>query len=419
MALSTTKKVARKNKTYKFNFLEHVLKSEGVIVKNNKLKVGAAFEKCTNMAIDYSMMPLKFYQVEGRTFCYRTDGKIAEFNNQSYVWFSKQYFSMEANVIPVMYNGKRELLVFENNRAEIVGGSSITLPNEIYSIHAITNNVLFTAKDDVVYFTSPFDSLGLEDNFKLRNFVRMQREMGKVVGLHAFGDTIYCVCQYGIALLKISGEPMQYQLSKVDLPPIKVKEKSVNGCGNNVFFISGKNFHSFDGKTLSTIDFLFENVEITPSDNAGECDGYYILPFSRDKDGYLSCVCINTISGEYSFTTWVLGLSYKGGYALNGGNEISKLSVVKPLNNYSVSYKSDNMTFETNKEKVITEIQCNSLGKAILYFNGDFGKQAVHVKGPTVYKCNLRSREFWININSSTSVLPIENLKITYQVTGE
>jgi hypothetical protein len=412
--MTATTKTASSKHVYKIDFEKLNDKSNNLICEPSSLTLSKAFAKTGKFSADFSDMVMNVYNIEGKTFFLMSTGSIAQFkNNQTYT-LSKASFSGTPELIGVPYKGERQVLVVSNKTIEILGLEKKTLLEDYGKYLTICNNVLFCAKANSLYFTAPMKEDGGIENVELKNFITLPPQSGDIKGLYAFDKKLYIVCQKHIYHLIVTGNPLEYGLVQESLLELNVLANTVLGDGNTFYFISNKFLCEFNGSTLKKHNFL--EVEINSFEFCGLADGCYLIQYYAQDQYSLRGFDFSKNLPFYTRTAHCFS-RYQG---LGIDDTYNFALFQKQINaGHFTNYHSKKFNMGSGKKKRITDIEGFSGGSIKLYIKGDFGLESVYIEGATAQKLNVISKDFSVYFSCVTGMLPLNDLKVKYQILGE
>ena len=411
-------KKTRSLKTYQVDFIKDELSSIGL--KKNKTSVSNGVSMEVNCICDifYQDQPIKIYLVDGCRFVYFISGKVRRVGFDGVIWESQNDYSSVPYISQIMYKGQKKILIASEKKGEIYGVGKITLTTEIYPISTFCNNVFFTAKNNVVYFTNPLDSLVSDTNLNTENYFQVEDGLGKICTLHSFGDTLYVVCANGIATLKVSGNQNDYILKRLRTDYISVVTNSACGGNGNVCFITeGNVFCSFDGSNIKRIQLIDPDEGMALQSNSVVWKGYYIVTIGVGFDFDLKTYCINVITGEICTLEPLLAISEQGGLGLHYGTfEIMQFSRPAKDTNVDCNYYSKDLDMGTSSRKRFLGVEGYSEGQTTLTLHGEFGTKKIYLNKWTVASLNDVSDKISFSFSVHNTLLPVKNIKFKYEI---
>ena len=406
-------KTTKNAKRWQVDFVKSHKDSCGVKIEPNVLKCGLFFEAISKFEQFYDDMPIKFYSVNGGMYAYFSSGKVRKLGWGYYSWESVNTYTDTPLIKEILYQGSQKILIAYNKTAEIVGEGKITLPSALTVNCVICNNVMFTAKDNQVFFSEPFDPLGINFNLETANAIILENSLGKVLGLHPHDKKILVVCKYGVASINVDGTKDDYVVKRLDDLALEVVEGSVVGMGTSICFVSKNTLYTFDGNNLKSIDLPDKNMSIQGISST--YGNFYLYPVAFIPEYRMLTIAVDVTNGKIQYLDWVIGLSENGGLACNTTADLLMLRDVYPENPVTCSYTSIELDMDTPKRKRILGVQAKANGQITLNLHGEFGTKKIYVEGLTDYKCNLVTNKLSFDFSAQNKLLPFESLRFIYQ----
>ncbi len=409
---------------------------------------GCSLKRPSVRFINHSTLPdgvcaVRTFCVEGKPYAQGSDNRIYVYEKSTWTPICNTLFTAPVNVISIIYEGEKRLLIFSAEKAVIKGLGEIEVALPEHELYAYTAGMLFMAKGNVLRFSKPFNFTDFTVDLELGGYLETEADLGEIVGIKGENNGVTIVCKNGIARLTTVGERTEYTFKKYDIPFIDVVPKSFASTPDAVCFISENSFCTFKKGALTSDTLPFDMTDAQITDNAVSARGFYLLPMRLkgvDTD-YVYCregslrKSASTVSATKSWsyngssgkTTCKQGFLFDGRVALSndGGfaadkmtNSVYKLSLadegeeITPSTTY---YKSRAIDFSLHDAKFITDIKVDCVGGFTLKVSGDFGTATFGIEGGRSHiKCNLQSTCYTFEVvgNEATE---IKALSVTYR----
>ena len=400
-------------KRKQIDFLKEHANSKGVIVESNALEQGLHFETVANFEQFIEDMPVQFYYIDGDKYAYFASGKVRKLGWGSYLWESVNTYDNAPIIKKMLLDGKIKTLVAYDKQAEIVGEGKITMTSSL-TVDCITcNNVMFSAKDNQIFFSEPFDPLGIGFDLKTSNVIILEQSLGNVLGLHPQDKKVIAVCEKGLVVISVGGVKEDYVVKRIDDVALDVVSGSVVGFGTSVCFVSNNKVYIFDSNNLKSFDLPKKNM--SNQGNSAIYEKYYLYPIVFIPDYRMLTLAVDLTNGKIQYIDWVIGLSRNGGMASKNNGDLLLLKSVQTEVPALCQYSSCDIDMNSSSRKRILGVQAKSKGKITINLHGEFGTKKVYVDGLTDYKCNLVSDKITFDFSAEDNALPLENLRFIYQ----
>lgn len=407
-----------RTKTYSVDFAKEHGESTNVYSKSKSLYPSAYFEPSSDIFTDPSFIPVNMIYVKNATYVHLASNKVYCINGKNANKQSINGYSYYPAIIPIQHNGKNTVLILAGDKGEIFAEQTLTLNFSNYKNAVLHQEILFTANDNVVYFSNKWKRENLEEDIKLVNFITIDKGYGEIIKLVSGVEKLYIVTKNAVLKLSIKPDLIDYTLEPVITDGIMVDENSVCSQGDNLYFVSKGKFCCYNGKTLKQQDFIEEGTEYYAPSQAGLDKGHYMFVYAKYPEYVNLCRCIEILTGYNSFLE-VQIVSQEGGkgYYQEYGF-FGDFNIATQFMDYSCSYKTKAMDLGSAKTKRLVGVEGSfSYGSIIL--SGDFGSQTFYFKGQNSFECNLCSKAFTITLETFNYKLPLSNLKLKYQIKGE
>lgn len=422
LTLPTNKSV---RKVYEIDLLEEQSLSTGVVASKKGVYLSPDFIPVNHGFLNLSEnRPIRFYQVDKTLFAYTLTGRVHRITLSQAETISAHTYAKAPNIQKILHKGNQRFLIWGEDQngyptAEIVEEGSISLPQKIFPISAVVDNV-FWSTDGKSLFFSPLDGINSFDKASIDNQLFIDDENGKILNLSSIESHLYIVCEHAILKVTLSAYPLDYKVERIDSEVLNVVANTVVSSGNNLFFISNGKFYFYNGKTFKIHDFLQEGESLNELDNAGESKGHYFVPAIRDEKKVT--LAIEVSSGTRYTLKGYDALSNRGGLAFDSVAQTVVLFTLDygkiAQSGYAYLLKTKSLDFGMQNKKRLLQISLSAKGRTAIEVEGDFGKRSFLAEGKMI-GCNLVSRTFSLSLKGEVGCLPVEKIKITYSIQGE
>lgn len=407
-------KVPVKLKSYTVDFLKNGDYCINAMPDKESIKPAFAYTD-TGYRFSDANYPVKFYCVDGKIFYRSSAGKIFKRGADAFEQFCSVRFTTEPNIVPVIYQGRKQYLIFSSNKAVVCDLTETVVSVPYSKVYEVYNGMLFVAIDNVVRFSAPFDFTDFTMDLNLGGYMEVDGKLGNVKGLVNCEDYLLMVCEHGLAKFVCEGERVSYDYKVLTTPYLDVRDGSVKKAGDGVYFISENRLYEYKNGKLTVVDDICKNRAITFTDRAVECNGNYIIPVTiADRYGVFVYVYRNK-DGKSFFADGVAALSDSGGLFLD--RVTGKLSKFDSDNSSlkNAEYRSLPLDMGSDEEKRVTKIEVKTKGTCAAVLYGDFGEYACNFNdGYNFIRTNLVSKNFTIKISTHLSSMLIEHMKLIY-----
>ena len=411
--LNSVKSSAKNTIVYDFDFLKHEKSSTGMSVEKRQLKVSPYFRDNVYYNVSESAYPRQFYLIGERVFAFTNYSKIGEYKDNLVKEISLRYYSKQPELLAVNDGGVSKILVVNEQEGEILGERIIDFDYSLGSFLTYINKRIFYSKDNLIYFTEEFDYVSQIESSEPVNYIKLDQDLGRVEGMYAIGQKLQVVCTHGIVVLTLGVSPENYQIKRINSGELEVIPNSIVTHGNHVCFLSDINFCIFDGVSVKSYPLFKKTLNVITS---GEHVGFYLVNYLENITN--KTMVIEIATRQIFNLPYFLGISKKGGYAKSPSGKACVFS--RELNgNDKCYYESSAIDFDSAKEKRLVGIEAYAFGRTELTITGDFGELFLEISGYQEYKCNEKSKRFFVNCEMIQGSMPFQNLKLKYRIVGE
>lgn len=409
----TLGKNANKTKVYDFDFTKHAKNSRCISVSKNQLVASPYFKEDVLYNLEDSPSPRQFYVIGDRVFAFTHNSKIGEYKDLTITEISLTYYSAQPQLLAVNDDGENKILVVNEEFGEILGERLIKFGYKVGNFLTYVNKRLFYSKENVIYFSEEFDSVSQIESTEPTGYIVLDQDLGKVEGMYLIGQSLQVVCTHGIVVLTLAPSPSQYKVTRINCCELEVIPNSCVTHGNHTCFLSDIYFCIFDGNKVNFYPIFERPIKVIAT---GEHVGFYIINYLENTTNKTMVIEISTRENFHLPYHW--GISKKGGYARSPKSKASVFSREK-ITSEKCLYESVALDFDSAKEKRLVGIEAYAFERTDFTITGDFGELCLEIKGYLDYKCNEKSKNFYVKCEMYQGALPFKNLKLKYMVLGE
>ncbi len=409
----TSGKSANKPKVYDFDFVKHAKASSCISVSKNQLVPSPYFKEDVLYNLKESPNPRQFYVIGNRVFAFTHNSKIGEYKDLIITEISLTYYSAQPQLLAVNDGGENKILLVNEEFGEILGERLIKFGYKVGQFLTYVNKRLFYAKENVIYFSDEFDYVSEIESTEPTGYIVLDQDLGNVEGMYLIGQSLQVVCTHGIVVLTLAPSPSQYTLKRINCSELEVIPNSVVTHGSHTCFLSDIYFCIFDGNKVNFYQMFERPIKVIAT---GEHIGFYIINYLENITNKTMVIEISTRENFHLPYHW--GISKKGGYARSPKSKASVFSREK-ITSEKCQYESAAVDFNSVKEKWLVGIEVYAFERTNLTISGDFGELCLEVRGYLEYKCNEKSKNFYVKCEMSQGALPFRNLRLKYKILGE
>lgn len=158
------------------------------------------------------------------------------------------------------YTGGGDLCIGGNVDCAVITGDGVEVkPYDFYMYGgAVKNGRLFAQDKEDTYkirWSGSEGGLDLKEGLDGAGWLKLNSERGKIIRLASYKGNVVAVCEYGLALLSVSGAPETFKVSYIDGAIEKIYGNTARVAGDKFVFLTERGLRIFDG--IKT-----ENLEI-------------------------------------------------------------------------------------------------------------------------------------------------------------
>lgn len=407
--------------------------SLNVVANGTSLTVAPlAFTKISTLPNE--LVPARFYQVEGKRYCYDVLGNIWQEVEGVYTRFVNATFTSEPHIAPVIYQGEKRILIFSKEKAVLkgLGEEEVSLPYG--KAFAIFKGMLFVAEGNALRFSAPFNFTDFTIDLTLGGFIEVDNSLGEIMGILQGNDGLTLLCKHGVAYLEVKGERVDYTLKTLSTDYIDVIDNTVAQVNGGLCFISqGKICYLKKGKIKEynvpsclgkiTCFGSCSQSEKSLYFGAGGVNRTYLVYVTTEKGGAI--LCFSTDKKECYLVNAMEGMSASGGLFGNKGDGQTEYKVYRALIEEGEKgltiksgdkgyYLSKPVNFGNSLYKRVSKLDLVSSSQGQITVYAEEGKKTFAIKkGENFFHTNLRSRAFTFEVDLVENRGEI-NLKVTY-----
>ena len=214
-----------------------------------------------------------------------------------------------------------------------------------------------------------------------------------------------------ILLFKHSKEGLGYSLKKIATPYLNIKKTEFCAVGDQGYFISSNILYRFYNDKVEKVDCYFNNNKLVSKNNLSVVGGVLLIPLKDDVSNQI--YCYDTITGKECFVKRYSIMARTAGFAVDG-KVIRKLEF-SYADNSGEQWISKPLNFGSIKNKTITEIQAEVIGRGDLRLSGDYTDKVLTLtNGFNIKKFNFNSTKFTIYTENISSDFFVKSIKIKY-----
>ncbi len=408
-----TNQMNSKTLVYDFDFAKKAKASSGISIKKGELVASPYFKEDYYYNLEQSPVPRQFYVIGDRIFAFTHNTKIGEYKDFLITEVSLTNYTKKVQLLSVKDEGMDKVLLVDEDVGEILGERRITFGYKLGGFITYVNKRLFYANENVVYFSEEFDCVSQIESTQPTGYIILDQDLGNVEGMYLIGQALQIVCTHGIVVLTLAPSPSQYKVKRINCRELEVIPNSVVTHGNHTCFLSDIYFCIFDGNKVNFYPIFEKPINVIAT---GEHLGFYIVNYLENITNKTMVIEISTRESFHLPYHW--GISKKGGYAKSPRSKVSVFGRDK-ITSEKCLYESVALDFDTAKGKRLVGIEFYAFERTELTVSGDFGELFLEGKGYMEYKCNEKSKNFYVKCEMSQGALPFKNLKLKYRILGE
>ena len=344
----------------------------------------------------------KIYFAGGDYYVYCEDKKVykAVKNDSSGTYeftAGSKVYSEAPHVIAVKKNGKKKILVFGKDGAEIFGESAaVSVPYG--KVCAVAGGRLFVASGREIKFSEAFDCVNFSTGTSgAAGVIGVGGDEGEVVCMGAIGDELVILCKRKALVLTATGDISEWKLKRVATEGFSVEEGSAAWCNGKAVFRSGKKLYVFYKSALTAAKSVIDDKNIAFAGSACAFLSVYLLPAESGNEKYI--YAYDSATGEEFSLPYYPLLSEKGGAAYDGDNgKVLGLEFDTKVVTAGEGFSPDGTEdFGTADNKLLVRIVLKTTGIGKVKVSGDSDSKIYLLSsGMNVVNVGITSREFKI-----------------------
>lgn len=400
--------------------------------ENEKVFKITDFEEITDFCLNVTCgqtIELQKHKVEklsqGFSTCvatYFANNRIFFYSSDKYIYEYKDYRNVKLDqcesqpiLVPIIYEGKEEVLVVNSLKAFVLGKSEREFSIPKGSCFASYDNRIFIAQGTSIYFGGKFDSENMSMDLLNIGSINTFSYDGDILALVPYEDNLVVFCKKAVYVLNIS-KSNDFTFTRCVETQLDIKERTVAKVKDEIFFVSNKKFCSYKEGKIKVIDVVLEKYLSEGVLTASVYGEYYMLPFTMLNENYIFLFSvrtrklhiINNIVGNFVGDKYLYETTTK---------RLHQITENMPITG---EWTSTTLDFGSHKKKVITEIGITSTTRAELYVFSETGYRYFSIEGGSCYKkINLTGANFYFSIIPGYKGASIKNLQIKYKILGE
>ena len=283
---------------------------------------------------------------------------------------------------------------------------------------------VFFASEHTLKYSAPMIYDNFTESIEAGGSVRLNSDLGEIVGLEPLGECIYIIRQFGIMKLEGGGAANDFTVEVLPYKGEQVIGSSICVCGDRIFFLAYDGLYAFDGKNVEAIG---RGLDLRPLRAEQFCapgyfDGKFHLTFT-DEAGEKRTVFVDLREeGNFGETFVMHGLSVSHGRAIvDNDRAISYLDPSGDLpTGEEYSFDVSGADFGVAGEKLLRSVELCGEGNCSLTVVGRNGSKKVDFAlgdGKTAKKFCLKGGEFDLAIRLQKGCV-IDSLAVDFEKIG-
>ncbi len=279
---------------------------------------------------------------------------------------------------------------------------------------------IFLFSKDKVYFSKRNDYKSFSSGDNLGGSIGFDHKNGDIVALKVLNSCLMIICQNCIYKLNSSQKNFGYQIERLDLEKLNVKNESVVKIKEYIYFINNDRLCYFDGNSITPVESLLDSCKHLQIEQNGELDDGYFIKGRFNDEVESKIYLIKPSIKEESYIKDIHVISSKGGFVERVDIPNSICRVCENDEIKSFYYLSEGDELNDLGKKAVVAIKLKTTAPIRLSIYGDFGVNHFDfAKGYTKKRCNLISDKFTIEISAEQTAFNLSDLSFEYYVKGE